>query len=93
MFRHDIREVLGMPPLERPERGSESKRLDELEDAELDKLSCAVGTLVSEFRKVMDDPELVKRLGDLNAALRLLLFQREYARQAASAAAGEARAS
>jgi hypothetical protein len=92
-FRDDIREELGVPPLERPDRSSESKRLDELEDEDLDKLAYAVGALVSEFRKVMDDPELVRRLGDLNAALRLLLFQREYARQAASTGGEEAGAS
>jgi hypothetical protein len=92
-FRDDIREVLGMPSLERPERGSKSKRLDELEDEDLDKLAYAVGSLVSEFRKVMDDPDLVRRLGNLNAALRLLLFQRECAGKVPPAAEEEAEAS
>jgi hypothetical protein len=91
-FRDGIREELGMPPLERPERGSESKRLDELEEEDLDKLAYAVDTLVSAYRKVMDDPELVRRLGDLNSALRLLLFQRDCAGRAAPVAEEEAEA-
>ena len=68
-FRDDIRELLGMPELERVSRAPNRKPLAELEDADLLRLGNAVATLHSRFADYMDDPDLVWHLaGVLSAA-------------------------
>ena len=81
-FRDDIREELGVPPLEPACRGLERKRLDDLSDEELDKLAKAVTALVGRFRVFIDDPELATQLGDLNARLCIRLYARATAEEA-----------
>jgi hypothetical protein len=64
-WRDDIREELGVPPLNPASRGPERKRLDDLEDADLDRLFEAVLILNGRFTGYMDDPELLKCLADV----------------------------
>lgn len=66
-FRDDIREELGVPPLTPAGLGPERKRLDDLEDADLDRLFEAVLVLNGRFTGHMDDPELPKCLADVLA--------------------------
>jgi hypothetical protein len=66
-FRDDIREELGVPPLNPAGRGPERKPLDDLEDADLDRLFEALVILNGHFTRYMDDPELPKCLADVLA--------------------------
>jgi hypothetical protein len=72
-WRDDIRELLGMPPLERVSRGAERESLKALADAELDRLAGAVILLTDAFTRYMDDPELPRHLTDL---LAVIVFER-----------------
>lgn len=66
-FRDDIRELLGMPPLERVSRGQERKKYDSMKDAEVDRLGKAVAILNSVFAPYMDDAELVRLIRNVLA--------------------------
>ena len=83
-FRDDIREELGVPP-NPASGGPERKRLEDLEDANLERLFGALVILDGRFTGYMDDPELPKCLADV-------LARAGYAR-AARIVAAEARAS
>ena len=62
-FRDDIRELLGMPPLERVSRGQERKKYDSMKDAEVDRLGKAVAILNSVFAPYMDDADEWQYMG------------------------------
>jgi hypothetical protein len=64
-WRDDIREMLGMPTLDRVSRGPDRKKLGGLEDGDLDRLAGAVILLVGAFTRYMDDPELPRQLTDV----------------------------
>jgi hypothetical protein len=81
-FRDDVREELGVPPLDPAGRGPERKQLDDLGDEQLDRLATAVTTLVGRFRPFIDDPELAKQLSDLHARLSVRLYARATAEEA-----------
>jgi hypothetical protein len=68
-WRDDIREALGVRPVERAYRGSEVKPLDEMPDLEFDQLAKAVGVLVGRFMAAMEDPVLPKLLRELESSL------------------------
>jgi hypothetical protein len=84
-WRDDIRELLGMPTLDRVSRGPERKKLDTMGEADLYRLAEAVIVLVGAFKGSMDDPELPRQLTDV---LGMITLERR-----ARAGAEEARAS
>ena len=68
-LRDDIRDMLGMKPLERVDRGSEVKPLGDLPGTDLDRLDKAVGVLLWRYTRFMDDPELLALLTALQPQL------------------------
>lgn len=70
-FRDDVAEALGMefPPLPQRSGAVRVAKLDDLTSTELDTLSGAVVTLVTQFISLMDDPLLPKLLRELRDAL------------------------
>ncbi|MGH3246661.1 MAG: hypothetical protein ACRDOI_10690 [Trebonia sp.] len=69
-WRDDIRDALGMEREDMPRRGKERRSLDELTSVELDTVAGATGILLQDrFRARMDDPELLKLLGEFQGEL------------------------
>ena len=68
-WRDDIREALGVRPVEPAYRGSEVKPLNEMPDQEFDQLAKAIGVLVGRFTSAMEDPMLPKLLRELKSSL------------------------
>jgi len=75
-FRDDIRELLGLPLLGRVSRGPERKALNDLEDADLARLSRAVVVLYPEYEAYIDDPEMIRLLARVFSEVAVVIARR-----------------